>query len=76
MSEMKSFNDFFIRRCDNFGQNLIALNLSGTTVTERSVDMLKKLTKLRKLDISGTRIPSEKVQELREALPNCEIIVD
>ncbi len=76
MSEMKSFNDFFIRRCDNFGQNLIALNLSGTTVTERSVDTLKKLTKLKKLDISNTRIPSEKVQELREALPNCEIVAD
>ncbi|MDO4627940.1 MAG: hypothetical protein Q4C70_02025 [Planctomycetia bacterium] len=76
MSEMKSFNDFFIRRCDNFGQNLIVLNLSGTTVTERSVDTLKKLTKLKKLDISGTRIPSEKAQELREALPNCEIVAD
>lgn len=54
----------------------ISLNLSGTEVTDGSIEHLITLKDLRNLAITGTRITAEGVAELREALPDCNIVSD
>lgn len=49
-----------------------ALDLSGTTLTE--VEKLKELTALESLDLRATGITIEQYNELRGALPECDIL--
>lgn len=49
------------------------LGLRDTGITYGGVRHLKRLTKLRFLDLTGTGITPEGVRELRLALPNCRI---
>ncbi len=48
------------------------LNLEGTQVTD--VTPLSGLTSLQRLDLDGTQVGEEAVDQLRSALPKCEIL--
>ena len=56
--------------------NLDSLNLGSTLVTDGGLAMLKRLTKLKQLELSCTRVTSQGIEELRKALPNCEVFWD
>ncbi len=56
--------------------HLESLNLYGSALTPQALDGLAKLTQLKKLFLFQTELESpELVQQLRSALPNCEIQV-
>ena len=52
---------------------LRSLDLSGSSVTDKGIEHLKKLESLQEIVLSGTKISEEGCRELREALPNCTI---
>jgi hypothetical protein len=52
---------------------LETLDLAGTAVDDSAVDWIRKLTALRKLTIANTKITDAGRQQLKEALPECEI---
>ncbi len=51
------------------------LDLSSTRVTDAGLVHLKGLTRLERLDLSDTRVAEEGIEELRKALPNCEVFM-
>jgi hypothetical protein len=53
--------------------NLKSLFLVGTKVTDVSIPHLKKLTILKRLDITGTKISAQGRQELKTAIPGLDI---
>lgn len=53
---------------------LRSLDLRDTRVTDRSVRRLMALSGLQRLDLRGARITDQGERELREALPDCEIL--
>ncbi len=53
--------------------DLEKLNLRGMPITDRAVDILVYRTKLQRLDVSETQVSDSGMQQLREALPNCEM---
>lgn len=50
------------------------LHLSGSPITDKSVGYLLRLINLRALDITGTKISKQGVQQLKEGLPNCSVL--
>ena len=54
-------------------RELRSLDLRDTQITDGAVPYLAALKRLEKLDIRGTRITDYGFQQLRAALPNCEI---
>ena len=52
---------------------LRTLDLRETRVTDKGVPHIRTLKGLERLDIRGTRITENGLQELRRALPDCEI---
>ena len=52
--------------------NLETLDLRSNQIS--SVYPLKRLTNLKKLDLTGNPLTEEQVEELRRALPDCEIL--
>ena len=52
------------------------LRLNDTRLDDVGIAHLKGLTALRHLDLRGTLVTATGVQELREALPNVEILLD
>jgi len=54
-------------------RELRSLDLRDTQITDEGVRHIAALSRLGKLDIRGTRISDNGLQELRGALPNCEI---
>jgi len=54
-------------------RELRSLDLRDTQITDDGVWHIAALKRLEQLDIRGTRITDVGLQELREALPNCEI---
>lgn len=54
-------------------RELRSLNLRDTQITDGGVRHIMALKRLEQLDIRGTRITDNGLQELRRALPNCEI---
>ena len=52
--------------------NLETLDLRSNQIS--SVYPLKRLTNLKKLDLTGNPLTEEQVEELRQALPDCEIL--
>jgi hypothetical protein len=54
-------------------RDLRSLDLRDTQITDGGLPHIAALRRLEKLDISGTRITEGGLQELRRALPNCEI---
>jgi hypothetical protein len=55
-------------------RELRSLDLRDTQITDGGVRHIAALRRLEQLDIRGTRITDVGLQELRGALPNCEII--
>lgn len=58
-------------------QSLKILNLSGSTLSLASLSTLHSLTQLKKLDLQGivnVNITSAHIQQLKEALPYCEVL--
>lgn len=55
-----------LRRCTG-------LDLSGTEISDDSIPFLRTLNVLERLDVRDTRITDAGCQELRHALPTCEI---
>lgn len=53
---------------------LNALDISGTKISDAGVQSLFRLKQLTTLSIHGTQIRNEKLEELRKALPKCEIV--
>ena len=53
---------------------LTQLYLSGTNVTNASVDMLSSIKSLQVLDIHNTKITESGKERLAEALPQCNVI--
>lgn len=49
------------------------MDLNGTHVTDAGLKHLEGFSRLRWLGLCGTNVTNEGVQELRAALPNCEI---
>jgi Leucine-rich repeat (LRR) protein len=52
------------------------LDLSQDKLTDESVEHLKKLTKLKTLNLAGTTLSDAARASLKEALPDCQIIPD
>jgi hypothetical protein len=52
---------------------LEVLCLGETAVTDAAVEPLSKLTRLRSLDLTGTRVTPEGAARLKKALPECQI---
>jgi internalin A len=52
------------------------LNVKQTAITDASVDTIAKLTSLKRLVVTQTRITTDGAQRLHKALPGCEIRVD
>lgn len=50
------------------------LSLEGMPITDTRLASLKPLTGLRKLNLTYTSVTDAGVAELRQALPNCEIV--
>ena len=50
------------------------LLLTGTKVSDPGMEHLKVLTELKALNLGNTHVTKEGIEELRKALPNCEII--
>ena len=55
-------------------RGLKRLNLEGMPVTDQELVYLKPLADLRKLNLTYTGVTDAGIAELRQALPNCEII--
>jgi hypothetical protein len=55
--------------------NLKIIDLGGTRVSDAAVEQLAALGKLWKLRLTGTGVSAEGIARLREALPNCEIVM-
>ncbi len=56
-------------------QSLIRLGLPGNDkITDQLLPKLKPLTRLRYLDFSSTSVTEAAAAELRQALPNCEVV--
>lgn len=53
---------------------LESLNLYGTSVTDEGLRKLSGLQKLRKLYLWQTKVTDKGVEELRKALPECEVV--
>jgi hypothetical protein len=49
------------------------LDLSGTDITDASIPYLSKLTQLERFDIRDTLITERGAEELRRALPKCQV---
>ena len=52
--------------------SLETLDISGNSIS--SITAIKQLPNLRRLNVSGNPLSQEQVDELRDALPDCEII--
>lgn len=50
------------------------LNMEGMPITDKDVMYLKRLTDLRKLNLSYTEVTNTGLAELQQALPNCQIM--
>lgn len=55
------------------GGNLQNLNLSYTQITDKCIETLKELNRLKQLNLNKTYISSSGIEELQEALPACVI---
>ncbi|MCA9770986.1 MAG: hypothetical protein KC466_01175 [Myxococcales bacterium] len=53
---------------------LEVLDLANTPITDAGLTVLDGLTSLRRLDLSGTRVTPAAVEQLREQMPDCEIV--
>lgn len=52
---------------------LESLDLSGTPITDASFELLKTFTLLKTLDVRRTKLTAGAIDELRSALPRCQI---
>jgi len=50
------------------------LNLFGTLVSNAGLKHLEGLTRLRELNLAGTRVTDDGAQQLRQKLPNCQVL--
>lgn len=57
-------------------QKLYNLNLAGTAVTDAAVDNLAKLSSLRSLVLTKTKLTAAGAKQLKQHLPNCQIVSD
>lgn len=58
-------------------KNLIWLYIDGNPISDDSLNLLKKLQQLRLLNVKGTDLSPEAIQELKSALPiSCNVIHD
>ena len=55
-------------------ENLTFLHLGGTKITDAAVPTLVKFTKLTTLHVNRTKVTEAGVEELKKALPGCEVI--
>jgi len=53
--------------------NLESLNLERTRVSDASIPVLARLTRLQRLKLKGTAITEAGRQQLRAALPHCQV---
>ncbi len=53
-------------------ERLEHLFLSNTQVSD--ISPLAGMKNLRRLNLSGTQVPAEDVERLRQALPDCQIV--
>ena len=54
-------------------KNLKSLYLEGVRISDAAVPQLKKMTNLEVLSVKGTMVTAEGLQELQQALPECEV---
>jgi hypothetical protein len=54
-------------------KGLVRLNLRSSAVTDEGLEHLHRLTQLRELDLTGTRVSDAAVRRLQEALPAMKI---
>jgi len=62
---------------ENFFAKVVAVDLAGDlsgSKLEAVVQQLKSLSSLNRLDLSGAKVAPQAVEQLRQALPQCEII--
>ena len=53
----------------------VEVDLSGTEAGDAALDPLGGLTSLKKLDLRGTKVTDQAVQQLKGDLPGCKIVV-
>lgn len=76
-----SFNDLRVHGDTKFVDEFLALlpekqdilELVDCPITDRGLDSLEKLARLRYLDLTGTLVSDQGLERLRKALPKCEV---
>ena len=66
--------DADVEKLAPLAENLTFLHLGGTKITDAAVPTLVKFQKLTTLHVNRTKVSSEGAEELRKALPGCEVI--
>ena len=56
------------------GYDVVIVDLSATKVTDAGLVHLKRLTKLKYLNLRDTKVTDASVKKLQQALPNCKIL--
>jgi len=68
-----AITDFSVKQLSSL-TNLTHLGLNATEITDDSIPTLKSLTKLQYLNVSETGLSRNGLIELRDALPDCQIV--
>jgi hypothetical protein len=55
-------------------RHLWELDLAETNTTDKVLESLRHLTSLRRLNVTKTRVSPSAVEQMRQALPNCEVV--
>jgi hypothetical protein len=55
-------------------RHLWELDLAETNTTDKVLESLRHLTSLRRLNVTKTRVSPLAVEQMRQALPNCEVV--
>jgi serine/threonine protein kinase len=56
------------------GGNLRELDLSNTSITDGSVPSLRSIRRLERINLQGTSVTEQGVEELKSTLPKCEVL--
>lgn len=83
IAQLTDLSELILRDSNIFGADLKnlptltqlnVLDLSGTQVTDQHMEPVMQVNTLKRLDLSRTAVTKEMIQQIKAALPECEII--
>ncbi len=66
-------NEFVRKDPERWGKEIARVFVMGEGVTDRGLEHLKGLTRLRRLVLINTQVTDEGIKKFQQALPNCQI---